>query len=999
MSGGTLPPIAESPYLPRKRKRSSDAASENIFVANPLTEDKPATLEGNVTPPETKKQLLRRSKRSSISSNEEAVKPDLPDNGSSNIEATDSSHEAQNVTVKHVDGTSTQLSGEELGATEQSVSHLTQDLQDSSANSSEHRRTLELRQSDASESNAEDVSNSVHSGDASMDDGDLEGDEGDDEEGSVDSQDEAISASQEAASATLEGVPTESMQASPAVSPPESNVDQDSPVKRLHSAAPNRSANTVTNKPIKKLPGRRRAPHANPKVEAALRRQLHLRMAYRAVAKTLKPLLAELTRRSLNEIEKDEDGYTQTTEYPVVKEGLHQRFEHRLAWIQKQKELSKKRLNDILAQETEMRKQQHENIMRNIKEDYIVRLQHDFLMTLRKQQQEQDGHASDDEGNDVVPALRRVTLKGAVGSILGPEYHWRSRPAVETERLFNELQGRNEVAEEHKEHDGESATKNSRPFTTFDPVYREAALAKRKIDALMEALEHAQEEPAMPVVPVIHNDQAVGLQILAAASTAPPVVENKTNVESKVKEPSETLAQSTLKVPTPKPTVSRLPEPSSLSVPKPSLSRAQDRYVPALTSQSSLEETRWPAEPRIWPKEQTPVVASTFGQVVLQSPFLEPIPLAATKTSQLSQASLSAPPTEQGYQAATQAAETSMTKPERNDFWSRLARGETTGQRVENGRFDSKEISQPNTAEPVSAGAQRDASIPGDSGSASAGTDQNLSHSRPSLPGSSTVLEPLSQRLRSTSDSFGSLLNGPGLSDSHNHSREHKGRASKKSMWGPWPRGRNYDPFNTRRASIASSGSQEGYPRPMEGFGPTGAQEYRHQPYSHAPQHPGPGYSTSGAHPGGYPPPPIYAPPPPPPAPQYGYDQRGPAYQPPPYSGPTGFPSLPGAPMPQPPMASNQYYAGHQAPPQAPYQAPPLTSRPPPIAPAYGPQYGGQPILPATSHDPRYGHNGAPPPGGAGPAFAQYQNNDVRKRRNQSFGGQGGEFRHYYGPR
>lgn len=35
--------------------------------------------------------------------------------------------------------------------------------------------------------------------------------------------------------------------------------------------------------------------------------------------------------------------------------------------------------------------------MRNIKEDFIVQLQHDFLMILRKQQQEQDGHASDDE--------------------------------------------------------------------------------------------------------------------------------------------------------------------------------------------------------------------------------------------------------------------------------------------------------------------------------------------------------------------------------------------------------------------------------------------------------------------------------------------------------------------------------------------------------------------------------------------------------------------------
>jgi hypothetical protein len=183
-----------------------------------------------------------------------------------------------------------------------------------------------------------------------------------DDDADLDDSRDELSLPKQLSMATVDPTPVVSATASPAGSNQDSNADHESPSKQMASvlvgAAP--TASQDGDKPVKRLPGRRRAPHANPKVEAALRRQLHLRMAYRAVAKNLKPILAELAKRSLSNIHKDPEAHTTFSEYPVVKNGLNEHFEERLAWIQKQKELNKQRLDDILEQETAMRKRNYE---------------------------------------------------------------------------------------------------------------------------------------------------------------------------------------------------------------------------------------------------------------------------------------------------------------------------------------------------------------------------------------------------------------------------------------------------------------------------------------------------------------------------------------------------------------------------------------------------------------------------------------------------------------
>jgi hypothetical protein len=98
-------------------------------------------------------------------------------------------------------------------------------------------------------------------------------------------------------------------------------------------------------KMVRRLPGRRRAPNANPSIEADLRRQLNLKMSYRSVVKALKPILAELARRSTEELESDEDLYKQCDEYNEIMDQLDVYLKRRLSQVNSQLEFGQV-LND-----------------------------------------------------------------------------------------------------------------------------------------------------------------------------------------------------------------------------------------------------------------------------------------------------------------------------------------------------------------------------------------------------------------------------------------------------------------------------------------------------------------------------------------------------------------------------------------------------------------------------------------------------------------------------
>jgi hypothetical protein len=89
----------------------------------------------------------------------------------------------------------------------------------------------------------------------------------------------------------------------------------------------------------KRLPGRRRAPNPNASIEADLRRQLQLKMGYRAVAKALKPVLAELAKRAADELVTNEDYHKENEAYEEIISQLDQRLQDKIRIIDNEKRI------------------------------------------------------------------------------------------------------------------------------------------------------------------------------------------------------------------------------------------------------------------------------------------------------------------------------------------------------------------------------------------------------------------------------------------------------------------------------------------------------------------------------------------------------------------------------------------------------------------------------------------------------------------------------------
>jgi hypothetical protein len=83
----------------------------------------------------------------------------------------------------------------------------------------------------------------------------------------------------------------------------------------------------------RRLPGRRRQPHPDINIEADLRRQLNLKMSYRSLAKVQKSLLEELSKRTINNLQKDEDYHKKCPEYEPLMAQLKERRDGRVDQI------------------------------------------------------------------------------------------------------------------------------------------------------------------------------------------------------------------------------------------------------------------------------------------------------------------------------------------------------------------------------------------------------------------------------------------------------------------------------------------------------------------------------------------------------------------------------------------------------------------------------------------------------------------------------------------
>ncbi|KAI9697713.1 MAG: hypothetical protein M1820_007700 [Bogoriella megaspora] len=278
----------------------------------------------------------------------------------------------------------------------------------------------------------------------------------------------------------------------------------------------------------KRLPGRRRAPNPNDSIEADMRRQLQLRMGYRAVVKALKPVLTEIANRTEEKLDTDPEYHKTSDRYGVVDRQLDETLEQRLHDIDMEEKYKSE--NAILVQKNgaDVVREQYEEQVERIREDLVVHLMNAYLTILREQQKEEDGGATDDEEGGIVPHTKKRLPNGELKPLLYPEYWSRSRYFVETERLWDENEERRDFTNGVAEAD-EDALKvqpgiNTRFAGEEDRQVARATLSISNLAHAAQAVEEGLPEPPPPPQHIANRD-ATALQALAAiAETQPPAI-------------------------------------------------------------------------------------------------------------------------------------------------------------------------------------------------------------------------------------------------------------------------------------------------------------------------------------------------------------------------------------------------------------------------------------------------------------------------------------------
>lgn len=109
----------------------------------------------------------------------------------------------------------------------------------------------------------------------------------------------------------------------------------------------------------RRLPGRRRQPHPDINIETDLRRQLKLKMDYRSLAKVQKSILEELSKRTLNNLDKDRNFHTQCPEYKPLMAQLDERRNGRVNQIHAVRTYRMEHLERVRIAEEHIQKEQY----------------------------------------------------------------------------------------------------------------------------------------------------------------------------------------------------------------------------------------------------------------------------------------------------------------------------------------------------------------------------------------------------------------------------------------------------------------------------------------------------------------------------------------------------------------------------------------------------------------------------------------------------------------
>jgi len=270
---------------------------------------------------------------------------------------------------------------------------------------------------------------------------------------------------------------------------------------------------------LEKLPGRRRAPHPNADIEANLRRQLELKVVYRAVVKALKPLLGELAERTAQDLEVHPDLYRQYPAFGEINAELDVRLSQRLAVLTMQLREEEARMKRMFNAGHQLTRNGFAQKVQDLRGDCLLRCQDHFLSTVRGKQKQDDSDATDDEDRTISRPHIRPFPENANRAFVA--YHdSRSHFFVKTQRLWEDFELRHDVCKELRAHDDTVVVAKPENFAVYNGEQRRAAIAVLNLNLLANASRDSEDQAARTSVRknrIIPNCEASGLQVLATA--------------------------------------------------------------------------------------------------------------------------------------------------------------------------------------------------------------------------------------------------------------------------------------------------------------------------------------------------------------------------------------------------------------------------------------------------------------------------------------------------
>ena len=314
--------------------------------------------------------------------------------------------------------------------------------------------------------------------------------------------------------------PPELTDASTAPNSPEQIPEVDSS-QNLHHVLPTNGDGPT--KAGRRLPGRRRAPHADMNVEIDLRRQLNLKMSYRSLAKIQKNILEELSNRTTTSLDNDPQFHKQCPEYEPLMLSLDQYKASRLVQVDTLRKEKLDQLERVTAAEKHITKEKYIQRFYDLQEDLLLQCFHRAKQLQRESRRNQDGAGTEDEDNILPPARFGFPPLNSDDRV-GSKYASRSRAYVESERLLNDelrrvLFGgslRHFITEDEDADDSILEVPAPVGFAAFTGPDRAEAIAHQNIKDLLDAADDIENRPV--TISVLPNEQADALYMLASIS-------------------------------------------------------------------------------------------------------------------------------------------------------------------------------------------------------------------------------------------------------------------------------------------------------------------------------------------------------------------------------------------------------------------------------------------------------------------------------------------------